>query len=284
MNQKIINYRNYRYFSNDRYRKKVTSELSKALLENSDKDFSKFLGVCKEALNMYAPLKKKYIRGNNSPFMNRVLSKEIMKRSSLKNKFLKSKSVADKKNCCVFLFRGTKRQYYENLDSKKVADNITFWRTVKLFLSNKSIENEKKHLVEKEEILANHSSVVKILNNFFSNIVKALGNSDYMHSHQLAKEVNDPTSRAIMKYRNCSSVLIILDTHKNNSVFTFSHITKEEALKEIGTLDATKPSQDTDIPTKSLKQNSDIFASFICKVFNNMTDSSTFPDQHFQHH
>ena len=67
---KIINYRNYRYFSNDRFREKVTSELSKVVLENSDKGFNKFLDVCKEALNMYAPLKKKYTRGNNSPFMN----------------------------------------------------------------------------------------------------------------------------------------------------------------------------------------------------------------------
>ena len=95
---KIINYRNYRYLSNDRFREKVTSELSKVVFENSDKGFNKFLDVCKEALNMYAPLKKKYIRGNNSPFMNRILSKEIMKRSRLRNKFLKSKSEADKKN------------------------------------------------------------------------------------------------------------------------------------------------------------------------------------------
>ena len=42
---KIINYRNYRYFSNDRFREKVTSELSKVVLENSDKGFNKFLGV-----------------------------------------------------------------------------------------------------------------------------------------------------------------------------------------------------------------------------------------------
>ena len=48
--------------------------------------------------NMYAPLKKKYIRGNNSPFMNRILSKEIIKRSRLRNLFSKSKSEADKKN------------------------------------------------------------------------------------------------------------------------------------------------------------------------------------------
>ena len=74
---KIISYRNYRYFSNDRFKEKVTSEWSKSVLENSNKGFKKFFGVCKEALNMYALLKKKYVRGNNFPFMNRILSKEI---------------------------------------------------------------------------------------------------------------------------------------------------------------------------------------------------------------
>ena len=56
---KIINYRNYKYFS------------SAVVLENSDKGFNKFPDVCKEALNVYAPLKKN-IRGNNSPFINRI--------------------------------------------------------------------------------------------------------------------------------------------------------------------------------------------------------------------
>ena len=55
---KIINYRNYRYFSNDRFREKVTSELSKVVLENSDKDFNKFLVVCKEALICMLHLKR----------------------------------------------------------------------------------------------------------------------------------------------------------------------------------------------------------------------------------
>ena len=57
----------------------------------------------------------------------------------------------------------------------------------------------------------------------------------------------------------------------------FSHITKEEVLKEVGNLDTTKSSQDTVIPIKIIKQNSDIFASFIFQSFNNMIDSSTFP-------
>ena len=80
-----------------------------------------------------------------------------------------------------------------------------------------------------------------------------------------------------MKHRNHLSVLTILDKCKNNFIFTFSHVTKEEVFKEIGNLDTTNLSQDTDISTKTIKQNSGVFASFICKTFNNMVNSSTFP-------
>ena len=62
------------------------------------------------------------------------------------------------------------------------------------------------------------------------------------------------------------SVLTILDKYKNNSTFTFSHVTKKEVLREICNLDTTKSSQDTNILTKVIKQNSDIFASFIRKT------------------
>ena len=80
-----------------------------------------------------------------------------------------------------------------------------------------------------------------------------------------------------MKCWNHLSVLTILDKYKSNSIFTFSHVTKEEVSKEICNLHTTKSSEDAVIPTKIFKQNSDIFASFICKTFNNTVDSSTFP-------
>ena len=134
------------------------------------------------------------------------------------------------KEIIVSLLRRTKKEYYGSLDSRKIADYYrTFWRTVKPFLSNKSVENEKIILVEKDEILTKGNSLAKFQHNFFSNIVKTLGISDYMHSHPLAKEVNDPTLRAIMKYRNHPSVLTILGKYKNNSIFTFSHVTKKRS-------------------------------------------------------
>ena len=75
---------------------------------------------------------------------------------------------------------------------------------------------------------------------------------------------------------NHPSVLTILDKYKSNSIFTFSHVAKKEVLKEMGNLHTTELCQDTDFPTKLIKQNSDIFASFICKTCNNIVDTSIF--------
>ena len=45
----------------------------------------------------HEPRKKKYARGNHLPFMNKTLSKEIMKRTKLCNKFLKGRTDESKK-------------------------------------------------------------------------------------------------------------------------------------------------------------------------------------------
>ena len=76
-------------------------------------------------LDKQLPKKKKYVRGNQSPFMNNTLSKAIMLRTNLRNKFLKNRSNENKtnnvkqRNHCVSLLRKTKREYYSNLDEKK---------------------------------------------------------------------------------------------------------------------------------------------------------------------
>ena len=41
-----------------------------------------------DILNLYAPLKKKYLRANHSKFISKELSKDIMLRSKLRNKFM----------------------------------------------------------------------------------------------------------------------------------------------------------------------------------------------------
>ena len=53
---------------------------------------------------------------------------------------------------------------------------------------------------------------------------------------------------------------------KSDLVFTFSHIVKEEVIKEVKNLDASKGSKEDDIPTKIIKENRYIFQFYISEL------------------
>ena len=52
---------------------------------------------------------------------------------------------------------------------------------------------------------------------------------------------------------------------------------KREILHEIVNLDASKLCQDTDVPTKIIKENADIFADFIHPAINATINKNQFP-------
>ena len=51
--------------------------------------FLNFCEICTETFNKHVPRKRKTIRGNQSPFINKEIPKAIMKRTQLRNKFLR---------------------------------------------------------------------------------------------------------------------------------------------------------------------------------------------------
>ena len=81
---------------------------------NSKKIRSKIL---MSTLNLHAPKKKKTVRGNQAPFVSRTLSKSIMCRSKLKNKYTKNPTENNKRvykkqrNFCVNLLRKEKKRF-----------------------------------------------------------------------------------------------------------------------------------------------------------------------------
>ena len=58
--------------------------------------FSKLIWICVRAHDKCAPKKSKYITPNNSPFMNKKISKAIMDATRPRNKFLKNRSPKNK--------------------------------------------------------------------------------------------------------------------------------------------------------------------------------------------
>ena len=151
---RIINYRSFKHFSNEAFRISLEKKLSREVYVNNNDGLERFCKITMDTLNKVAPIKRKYTRGNQMPFMTKELSKEIMARSRLRNKYLTDKTVENRllytqqRNKCVALLRNTKKNYYENLDEKEVTDNKKFWRTIQPYLSDKSVKSDKIHLNE----------------------------------------------------------------------------------------------------------------------------------------
>ena len=132
---KIIKYRNYKNFDEDKFR---------CLFKRRSNDFNTnditvdiFKMTFLNVLNKFAPLKKKYLKADHSRFVNKELNKVIIQRSRFRNECLKDKTRAARiaynkqRNVCVSILRKSKKSYYENLSTKNMTDNKKFWGTVK---------------------------------------------------------------------------------------------------------------------------------------------------------
>ena len=75
-NPKIIQYRDYKNFTNEHFRRDLLRELSFQNVQPNE--FDKFKFIASKLLNSHAPLKEKYIRCNQAVFMNKQLHKAIM--------------------------------------------------------------------------------------------------------------------------------------------------------------------------------------------------------------
>ena len=280
---KVIYYRDFRNFDNKNYRQAVLAASRNCIGQSSDGNCDHFFSICSELLDWYAPRKKKFIRGNQAPFWNRELSKEVMKRTRLRKKFLKYKTIEyqeeynKQRNYCVSLLRKTKRSYYENLNERNVTDTKNFWKTVKPYISNKNISNSKITLVENDTILTKDKKVAKELNDLFSTIVMNLGISRPNDFDPLSENIRDKTIQAIVKYRDHPSIVAIKNKCNRTPYFIFPNVSAEEITKEIRKLDPSRASHDNDIPTKIIKENADIFSKFICMSVNHSIDNNIFP-------
>ena len=129
-----------------------------------------------------------------------------------------------------------------------------------------------KHCQENEEIVEN-------LNNFFSDIITNLKLAPYEDPTTNAENIADLVLKAIEKYKDHSSIRIINHKYKTNSVtvYTFNQVLLEEIQKELKSLNPSKASQSSDIPTKIIRQNLDLFAPIVRQEMNKSLDLNKFP-------
>ena len=93
----------------------------------------------------------------------------------------------------------------------------------------------------------------------------------------IIEKVKDPTLKAILKYKKPSSILAIRTKGNRTGAFSFNEVSFKEIETETRLMKVNKASQYSDIPTKIIKENSDIFPSFICESISSSIKFSIFP-------
>ena len=216
-----IKYRDYKKFDEPLFYVELYQNL--CCINITSTSYELFESIFLELLNKHVPMKEKYVRANNAPFMNKALSIAIMTRSRLRNRFLRNPDMTNKmkynkkRNYCVNLLRKEKRKYYKNLDLKVINDNKTFWKTMKPLFSDKHTNSRNITLIDGEKIISNDTEVAEIVNGFFYDTVSKLGIKGYQTgpSNVGPDKIND----VIIKFKDHPSILKIKQRLRIHSHF-----------------------------------------------------------------
>ena len=176
--------------------------------------------------NKHAPIKRKYIRANEAPFIAKDFHKAIMKRSNQETSFwnqgifLIQSYISQRNLSKKLIIKNTKRTFFNNLDNRKVTDNWTFWKTVVLLFPNKFSKSGKINLTEGNNAISNKNELCRVFNNFFSKTVdefKILNVSNYKLDNQ-----NDTLKEALRYVENHPSITNI-KSKSFDANFTFRY-------------------------------------------------------------
>ena len=278
----IRSYRDYKNFDQPLFRSELLKELYN--IHHDRVSYDAFEEVIVRLLNHYAPIKVRYVRANNSPFMNKTLAKAVMTRSRLHNRYIKNPTPENKikytkyRNYCTGLFRKEKKSYYNNLDIKHITDNKQFWKNVGPLFSDKHFSSQKITLVEDGEIISNDGTIAEIFNKYFANIVDTLDIEgfdahDYPHDPNLDYILN-----IVEKFKTHPSIVKIKEHVSIEELFYLKPIDEKIINDKIGSLNKRKPTTYKNIPTKILVENKDIISPIITEIYNNSNNKSDFPN------
>ena len=88
---------------------------------------------------------------------------------------------------------------------------------------------------------------------------------------------DDQVTKDVNKFRNHPSIIMRKKKKKNDQSFYIGRVTYDDVLKKVKTLDTERASQQSDIPTKNLKKNSDYFAEYFYENINQCISKLIFP-------
>jgi hypothetical protein len=272
-----VNYRSYKKFNQENFIYDVDHLINGSNEMHSNKDMETFLYDFKNIINKHAPLKTKYLKSKQAPYMNNKLRKAINVRGMLKRKYIRSPSndtwemYRRQRNYVTNIKRQSIKQYFH--DKCKNFDTTTntksFWDTIKPFFSRKSTcQGQTINLLHNDKVVTNTREVCEIFNTFFASF-----------GGQTAQKQNESVEQILSSFNNHESIQNIKQQGHCSGTFSFRPVSESEMLSKLLKLNIKKACGYDEIPAKLLKMAAVPLSKFFSSVFNDSLTQNTFPDE-----
>ena len=285
------------------------NELDQLLIQdhlyNSQNPYSKLTKIYTDLLDKHAPIKIRRVRGNQAPFMNKELSKAIMNKSRIRNRYLKWPSRENflalkiSKNKSNSVLRKTKKQYFSDMSKGEDIDNRLFWNKIKPFMSTKGaivndniiieIEENKDinvkegketiHIKEKD-IISDEKILVELFNDHYTNIVKnSSGVSPVCLGNPSNPESDSHTvSEIIETYKDHPSITKIKDNLIISETFDLPKANVSDVNSIILNLNTKKSSGPDHIHLRIIRSSANIIDTHLTYIINRDIENNRYSE------
>ena len=288
---KAIYYRNLKKFNEQKFLEYVKNT---SLCFNSDDpndNYELITDLSSKIINKRAPLKTKFLRGNQATFINKELRTAIYDRNRLRNRFCKTPTEENEKlfkkqrNKCVSIRKESIRNYFNKIANENIVTNRNFWKIIKPFLTNKGhLENAEIMLIQDKNIISNENELVKVFNKHYINIIEKSGGQKPTNIAKKNSIDNDRQAVELIcnSYRNHPNILKIKSNNKtkgninNNKIF--SPVSSDEVRKLLQQLKPRKVIGNDKILPALINITAQPLSTPLSIAINNSFEQNIFPN------
>ena len=273
-----ICYRSYKHFCDTKFVEALTlapfhvSEV----FDNIDDKMWYHNKLLTDVVNVHAPMKKKVIKGNQLPYMNGELRKEINVKNMLRRKFNRYPTAVNwenfrqKRNKVTSLKSQAVKKYFSER-CKNQNNSKKFWNTVKPFMTNKAKGSDSSiSLLVNNKIISDKVTICNVFNDYFVNVTNDLaenGNVD------MSGDLDD-----IFKvYKDHPSVKSIREQTSLVQPFDFKHVNVNDVKKILKSTKTKKAPGYDNVPPKLIKLGAEILSHTLTPIFNECITSKVYP-------
>ena len=130
-----------------------------------------------------------------------------------------------------------------------------------------------------DTIVSDDRSISEELNTFFKDTTKSLNIRQNSYITDESNEIEDQVKKAIFKYKNHRSIILIKNKITVPELFVFTEASVSDIGKELSNLNTKKASTFRNITTKVLKASIESCSEVLTKLFSNTILTSDFPDR-----